>query len=170
MKEVPLLFNARKKSNENLVELYVTVIREKARYQYDPKKLIFSLFPDKKKLYTVFMPKKEFSLGQSKREYGNLEMSEHRFINFLMFTFFTEDEMTTIFEQHVRILKADEPPAPYQYSSKELYTFINNLTPSTGSNEEQRSSYVLTPEGRIQGITELTEEEIEKLYSKEEAD
>src|SRR5688572_17595368 len=164
MEEYKHLLDSGKKTRDDLIKLYVTVVTQKLRFQYDPKKLILDLLPDKKIFYTVFMPKKEYSLSQSVADHGRLEAREHRFINFLKFFEVTEEEIQTIFEAHhtltgsstvegrqigfamankmfdrgyrgkalglMRSLSQPKTiPEKYQYTEKELYSFIPSQAP-----------------------------------------
>lgn len=157
MEALKHLFNPRRETKEDLIGLYVTVVKEKAIYQYDPKKLIFDLFPYKRNLYTVFIPKKGYSLSQAMEDYGRLEMREYRFINFLKFTDFTDDEMTMIFQAHNSVILADDTPEQYKYSTKELFNAIEVLSADKFKkiSEKRRESSSL----------QISSKELDELYS-----
>lgn len=152
------LFNPMRKTKEDLIGLYAKVVKEKAVYQYDPKKVILDLFPYKRALYTVFIPKKEYSLSQAIEDYGCLEMREYRFINFLKFTEFTAEEIELIFKTHNSLVQAKDTPELYRYSIKELFRSIDLLSSADESKktDEKRKD--------VRAL-QITSKELDELYS-----
>jgi hypothetical protein len=65
------------------------------------------------------MPKKDYSLKDSIDDFGRLDFREHRFINFLKFTEFDQNEINKIFQKHDDIM-SHGAPEKWLYSKAEF--------------------------------------------------
>ena len=150
------------RTREGLIRLFVRIASAKTTFRFDPKRMILDVLPPKANLFKVFMPNFDYSLAQSREDHGNLEIAEHRFINFLKFTQLTQSEIDLVFDAFERTRKTEEhpdasPPSNWEYSVHELWYFLSSAI----------EPKLELPLEASEGVPIMTEEELDRLYQKE---
>lgn len=150
------------RTREGLIKLFVCIASARTTFRFDPKRMILDVLPSKSNLFKVFMPNFDYSLGQSREDHGNLEITEHRFINFLKFTQLTQTEIDQVFDAFERTRMTEEhpdasPPSNWEYSVRELWYFLSCAT----------EPKLELPLDAAEGVPIMTEEELDRLYQRE---
>ncbi|HEV8513174.1 MAG TPA: hypothetical protein VGQ59_07845 [Cyclobacteriaceae bacterium] len=150
------------KTREGLIKLYVKIVSKKYEYKFDPKRMILDVLPGKADLFKVSMVNHVYSLAKSREDYPQLlDIKEHRFINFLKFTPFTQQEIDAVFDayestQALLTRPENSPPPQWAYTINELYRFLRDAT----------SEPLVLPLEEADGVP-FAPDMLERLYQKE---
>jgi len=145
-------YDDRVKQQKDLIRLYVDLVSDKPGHRFDPKLMIFSVLPERETLYASYQPNCDYSISQSIEEFGKLEISEHRFVNYLKFNPFHQNEIDKVFE----VFNKFEIDPKWEYTIDQVWFFYGT---------EKRKGFSLPFEENDE-VPILTQEELLKVLEK----
>ena len=150
------------RTRDGLVRLYVQIVSDKPEYRFDPKRMIFDVLPGKADLFKVSIVNHAYSLSKSREDYPKFDIKEHRFVNFLKFTHFTQQEIDAVFDAYENSRPSqghpeNSIPSRWEYSMNELYQFLRSATIED----------IVLPLDAADGVPFITQKEMDILYDKD---